>query len=564
MFFSFCSLISISLTHSTSLLAQTPAQNQIIRSTVEPSQVGRAVSPPPTITGPEIPPEMKLHLETGQNFSPEVAKHQFKLKKIIIKNPVVFTSKELIAPYHKYIGKTITVGTLQVIAKEITLKYQNAGYFLTRVIIPPQHIKDGIVTFEIIPGYIDKVSIQGHINPCLKERLCDFGEKIKQCKPLHIKTLERYSLLGNDIPGVTLNTVLTASKHTPGATDLIIKVDQECQSAYASVNNYGTSFLGPVQYIVGGTVNSFFNPGDSTSAQYVTTANKQLNFGELRHTELIGNEGMNGTIFGQTLTSHPGSSLAPLLITGKYNHYGAEVSYPFIRSREENLSFLGGFMLEESKSYALSQLLYDDRIRPLYLSLSYYRLDSLQGINQSDIRFTEGLNAFNPSRNTLLSRPNGKALFSKLNGSYMRLQPLTTCFSMFFIAQAQYSFDPLLAPQQFGFGGNTLGRGLDNSILIGDHGIAGSAELRYGELLPCKIFCTQWYAFIDSGQIWNRDTLNQFSTLSATSVGLGVRAKVYTNFEANLWMGRPIYLSNVLTGAVGKITRLYFSLIART
>jgi len=66
--------------------------------------------------------------------------------------------------------------------------------------------------------------------------------------------------------------------------------------------------------------------------------------------------------------------------------------------------------------------------------------------------------------------------------------------------QAQYALEPLLATEQFAYGGaqQALGRAYDPAEIIGDRGMAGSLELRMN-LSPEKRFwqAMQLYVFYD-------------------------------------------------------------------
>lgn len=541
----------------------TPAQSQTLRSTVEPSRAAEAIAPKPSIEGPTLPPNMQIQMPHGQHLSPKVAKLRFTLKGLKVINPVIFSNEELIAPFQDYFGKNISLGDLQDIANCMTTRYQQEGYVLTQVIIPPQRIKDNVVMLQVVPGFIDKVEVSGNINPELKTLLENYGAKIETSKPLQIKDLERYTLLSNDIPGMKVHAVLKPSKKTPGAADLLFISEQETESAYISTNNYGTKYLGPKQIVAGVEGNSYFRAGDSTELQVVSSVNKEVNFAELRHTELIGDEGLNCGVFGQYLKTMPGSTLNPLHVKGKYTVLGTEFLYPFIRSRLQNLSFNAGFMFLESKARVLGMPFYDDRIRPLYAGLTYNRLDDWQGFNQVELKLTEGLKIFGASGNTNISRPHGKSAFTKVNSTLSRFQPLPYQFSFLLLAQGQYSLRPLLIAEQYGYGGSALGRGYDPSEIIGDHGIAASAELRY-DIPPmlCERLNTQLYAFYDAGKIWNRDASLVPRIASATSTGLGFRLKIMSHLEANFFIAKP--LTRKVAASENRHMRTFFAIILKS
>jgi len=54
----------------------------------------------------------------------------------------------------------ITVAELQQIVQDITNYYRNNGYILSRAVLPPQHVANGVVYVQVIEGYIDHVKVR--------------------------------------------------------------------------------------------------------------------------------------------------------------------------------------------------------------------------------------------------------------------------------------------------------------------------------------------------------------------------------------------------------------------
>ena len=55
------------------------------------------------------------------------------------------------------IGKKVTLVEVYDIAQRITQYYRDDGYVLASAYLPPQGIKDGIVTIQIVEGYVGEV-----------------------------------------------------------------------------------------------------------------------------------------------------------------------------------------------------------------------------------------------------------------------------------------------------------------------------------------------------------------------------------------------------------------------
>jgi len=107
---------------------------------------------------------------------------------------------EIEACYQPYIGNQVSQADLVKITELITKIYRDAGFHLTRAIVPPQDIHNGQITIRVIEGRISELVIQG-------ERAEQFGarailEPITTEDPSRLGTLERHLLLANDQAGV--------------------------------------------------------------------------------------------------------------------------------------------------------------------------------------------------------------------------------------------------------------------------------------------------------------------------------------------------------------------------
>ena len=121
--------------------------------------------------------------------------------------------------------------------------------------------------------------------------------------------------------------------------------------------------------------------------------------------------------------------------------------------------------------------------------------------------------------------------------------------------------DPLFSSEQFGYGGQSFGRAFDSSELVGDHGIAGSLELRYAGWVIPETATLSPYAFYDIGRAWNIDKA-QTARETASSIGIGMRVSTEFHLSANVGIAFPL-IRNVATpiyGDTGSSPRLLFEI----
>jgi hemolysin activation/secretion protein len=105
------------------------------------------------------------------------------------------------------------------------------------------------------------------------------------------------------------------------------------------------------------------------------------------------------------------------------------------------------------------------------------------------------------------------------------LQTISGPWQVNLSATGQYSWQPLLASEQFGFGGPAFGRAYDPSEITGDNGAAGSAELRYSSVRFEELrFGLTPFVYYDIGKVWNISTGGEPASAASAGGGLVLRS----------------------------------------
>lgn len=473
-------------------------------------------------SAPKVHP--KPQLVQSQGPVAKAAKISFKLTHVVFEGNTVFSDQELLKTFASKLNKTISLGELEELVHGITTKYRLAGYLLSRAILPPQVIKTGTVHVRIIEGFLNTVTVKG--DPGMSQQLLQaYGERIVESRPLQITVLQRYVLLANDLPGYNVKSLLTPSPTTPAGADLTLFATRQIGSAFISYDNYGTRYLGPQEVSFGGSLYSIIRPGDSLNARFtVTPRPHELRFVELTHTQPIGSKGLRWQFGSNYAETDPGFVLKPAMIIGRNALAFTDFSFPWIRDRAKNFYTHATFNYQNVTASILGQPFYQDRIRSLVLGASFDSTDSWHGVNSGSFDTTHGFNIWGASKHELQSRIKGNSVYTRLNLSLSRIQGLTQRFSLYGAMHMQYSFQTLLATEQFGVGGPDVGRGYDPSEIVGDQGLDGKIELRF-DTTPGYLFlqAVQYYLFYDAGIIKNKDDVSLPNQQSLTSTGFGAR-----------------------------------------
>ena len=490
---------------------------------------------------------------------------KFVLKQLFIQGTTIYDKKAFKHLYSNYLKKELTLKDIYEIAQSITNKYRNDGYILSKAIVPPQKINNGVVYLKIIEGYIDKIKIQGPVRGPRK-LINQYKKKILKSRPLRALDLERYLLLIDDLPGVAAKSVLTPSEDKPSATTMTLILADKAFEGHVGADNRGSKFNGPYQFSGGVTANSLLGSYDRTGLQgVVTSQTEELLFMNAFYDLPVNQEGTRLFFSGSVSESEPGSSLKQFDINGDSTSITLRLTHPFLRSRGKNLTGYLGFTGRNSTTKILGSLDSEDRLRVMTMGFSYDFADTNKGVNLIQLNLSQGLNFFDAteSGSSNLSRSQGKSNFTKLTGSFMRIQSMAPSWNLLGAASWQYSFDKLLASEEFGVGGSQYARAYDSSEITGDHGIAFKVELQ-------KAFRPAWdylsdfqlYSFLDYGSVWNKvQTSTGAKRQDLTSIGLGVRFNVTDSISGYLEMNKPV--SDNVAAEGNKDPRFFFSLSNR-
>jgi len=131
-------------------------------------------------------------------------------------------------------------------------------------------------------------------------------------------------------------------------------------------------------------------------------------------------------------------------------------------------------------------------------------------------------------------------------------------------ARAQVTSDPLPAFEEFAAGSFSIGRGFDPGAVLGDSGVAGRFEVRYGSLAPAdpEAMAVQPYAFTDIARTWNEDPSRQaLNPDRLWSAGGGLRAAWGSKVQADAFLAVPLQRPD-LAQQLGDV-RLMVSVTAR-
>ncbi|MEA2996570.1 MAG: hypothetical protein QOG74_2119, partial [Alphaproteobacteria bacterium] len=445
---------------------------------------------------------------------------------------------------------------LAEIAGKVSDLYRDAGYHLSRAIVPPQELKNGRVRLKVIEGAIVDIALKG-------KGAEQFGigallHPITDEHPARLKTLERQLLLVNERPGVRItDTSLEEIGAASGRFRLIGSVETWRIYTAQALDNLGTPAVGTLQAYSASAFNSYLVNGDSLGVNLSTVpdAPRELGFARLSYDAPIG---QNGVRLGATaLYSEvwPGDYRRQLGTRDQIETYEIKAGFVPIETRGSSLWLTAAAGFSDVSERDSSGIAYRDHIRTVSLTADYKLQDNLDGWNYLTFVWRQGLDVLGASRrdDALLSRYGASGDFSIIDLSLTRYQRLSDIWSLKISASGQWASAPLLTSQQFYLGDAAYGPG----YYSGDNGFAGLLELRFDQTLPGKLLKGyQLYGFVDGGAVWNSDSPGD--VLSLSSAGAGVRFFLADQFQAGLAVAVPFHPGTTVNGV--RDTRVLFSL----
>ncbi len=454
---------------------------------------------------------------------------EFSVASIKVTGATHFSAEEVHAFFVPLEGRKIVLQDLRDAAQKLEDRYRAEGFFLTRVFVAPQKVENGELQVQVLEGYIKEVFVDGP-NPASTRLAEGIIGPITQNQPTRFSELERRMLILNDMPGVTGSTVLQQGGAL-GSSEMLVTAGRTPDQYRATFANTSSHILGPFSYSLGGT---FFQPLGRPGALDVTLSGagahmKELRSANARYAMPLNAHGFIGSIGGLIAFARPGGEVAALDVRSNVLSINARVRAPLLRSRPNSIYLDLGLALNRNKTTILGDLISDDRSTVAEATLSWQQANWLSGATNVSLSLFQGLPLFgaNGAAAELASVRGFQPKFQRLVYSLQRMQRFTPRLSMQVNVQGQYTTDRLASGETISFGGPSIGRGYDPSLIGGERGLGVSGELRYAlpYALPKLVEGVQLYTFADSASATTLAyDVDPKVKNKISSLGLGVRS----------------------------------------
>ena len=535
-----------------------PQDIQPVLPSPQPSpQLPEQLPPPAELLPPSTP------IPTPDEPSSDKIPQTIIVERFEVVGSTVFSSQELAKVTEQFTKRPISLTELFQARSQITNLYLQKGYITSGAYIPPQTIKSGVITIQVVEGKLSDIQISGtrRLNPnYVRSRL-----KIATSPPLNReRLLSALQLLQLNPLIETVNAELSAGSR-PGASVLEVKIaEAQSFSTQVILDNGRSPSVGSFRRRLQVNEANLLGLGDGLSLSYTNTDGSNA----LDTSYTLPLNPYNGTLsfyFGTSWSNVIERPFNVLDIESSSRYYELTFRQPIVQTpRQEFALGITASRRESEASYidgdriAFPSLGADDEGRTRISALRFFQ--EWTSRNSREVialrsQFNLGTGAFNATINSV--RPDSRFFAWQGQAQWVRLLAPDTLLLL--RANTQISSTSLLPLEQFGLGGLDSIRGYRQDLLLTDNGTFASAEVQIPILrLPETNSIIKLAPFVDFGVAWNNSAPNPDPNTLA-SVGLGLRWTQGDRFSARLDWGIPL-ISAESDGRSLQEDGVYFSL----
>ena len=440
-------------------------------------------------------------------------------------------------------GQKRPVSEIYDLAAQIQKLYSETGWFLTRVIIPPQNVQNGgTVNLKVIEGFIADINVDA-LAPEVRSRVLSLFEPLKGKTGVKLEEFQRALLLASGTSGLKLKSNLKPAAQSLGVT-LTVSGDYTPLTGQVVTDNGLSESLGTYETTLSASLNSPLHWGEQF---YLSVTGSPTSGGIDKHsprrvfatgvTVPLSDNGLSGNLEYTWSNTTPITSGTGLATTSRYQRVSAKISYPLIIDQTTSLTTRLAFddIDETNKAAAFDYTLYHDHLEVLRAGADYSHT-FLGGVQISGgLDISQGLTAF-WSRNASdalhgdpISQFGASDHFAKVQARVHLWEEYDNGLGWDISGRGQYSATgKLMNAEKFVIGGAGDLSGSDSGGWSGDHGWSARAELQYNlaHLFNMPNVALKSYIFAARGQVYIQSpSAAELATDGATGFGIGLRGQ---------------------------------------
>ncbi|HEY4317677.1 MAG TPA: ShlB/FhaC/HecB family hemolysin secretion/activation protein [Herbaspirillum sp.] len=439
-------------------------------------QLLQQVEPPPSLPSADVPPTVVEE----RAVAPAADGTRFRLEGVRLSGNRVYTEEELLPMVQDDIGKTLSLDQLDALARRITDYYRARGYLVARAYLPPQEIKDGIVTIAVLEGRLGEIILNNSSG--LAGNAIAPVHRIRPGDAVNNLEFEGALLRLADIPGVEVKSTLRPGASV-GTSDFLVDVAPgPALTGSFDADNFGNRYTAAAR--VGASVfwNNPTGLGDQVSLR-AQTGGSNFSYGRIGYQLPVGSSATRVGVAWSRMDYKLGEDFSSLEAGGDATVGSIYLQHPLLRSRERSWFATLQFDQKRLRDYiGVVESQTEKRVNLWSIGTSANFIDGLGGggSNSASLTYSRGqlgLDALSDLIDSFTARSQGA--FGKWALSYQRLQRLPGQFLLSLSANGQRANKNLDSSEKMLLGGATGVRAYPQGEASGDNGYLVNLELRY-------------------------------------------------------------------------------------
>jgi hemolysin activation/secretion protein len=470
---------------------------------------------------------------------------QLQVKEFRIEGAQLLSQPRLESIVKPFAGKLMTVSQLQEVADAVTRAYQDAGYALAYAVVMPQPVNKGVVTLTVREGQLDRLEITSTDGSAVPGAVRDaLAQSARQGDPVNIIALQESLLLIHDLPAKPRTTALIDPQASNDQS--VIRVGYTPANRLdgtVQADNTGNRLLGDARLWGSVNVNNPLGMADQLSLTALTTGSL-LRYGQAMYRAPVTARMRLGAAFSQVRYDLccQGTSTAD----GAARTASLDVAYQWAMQSDRHVMLWGGVDGIKLTSQLGSITQSKRNIWAATVGAQGFWRDA--GLNAWSYslrggRADLGGNAVDLAADQSATGAQVHGSFTKINGSFYRLQTVSPRWALFANVRAQANLERNLeSAERISLGGVDGVRAYALGEGTGDSGLLANLELRYAFADVAGLTVA---GLLDAGNVMrfskNASALAGAvpNTYSLLGVGLGLRYE-HPSASVSLIVARPL------------------------
>jgi hemolysin activation/secretion protein len=492
-----------------------------------------------------------LAAAAGAAFAADPAPIRFDISRFDITGNTLLTAAQADAAVAPFAGKGRDFGDVQAALEALEAAYHARGYRVVSVRLPEQELNGGVVRLEVLQARIGKISVSGN-------RFFDEANVRRSVPALvagqtpNLDAVSASLRMANENPARKIKLTLQDAS-TDNLIDASLAVsDEKPWKAMFNLDNTGTGPTGKTHAGVVLQHANLWGLDHVGSFQYTTTVeepSKVSVYGLGYHIPLylLGDSVDLYASYSDIDSGSVSAGLFDLNVSGKGAMYGARYNHTLARRGETDARLVYGADIKAFRNSVLFggvNFGNDITVRPLSVG---YSASLPFGSGDANEALTLVRNIPGGSRGAdedfARVRVGAKPAYTIVRLAGAVTQMVGQQWQARLLLNGQYSRDALVPGEQFGIGGSSSVRGLDERALSTDSGAAVNAELYTPSLCPMH---ADWQCralgFVDAASGSRNQALpGEIVRTTATSAGLGLRFALGSSINLQLDYGHALH-----------------------